>query len=338
MKHVNISFRSLAFALLMVMSSSAAFAAEAPQSTGSPQRVEEIIQEAIEKRMEGIQKEIMGKLATENWEEPSLVTADAVSDVDASKGTAEDTIDNNLSETENSEETLGDQTESDAADADADFSFSLADMVTPFLAILAFLFAIIALSKSNGGKKHSRRQNYEEDDESQRNSVDQQMQQFQTKINKLNREIVELQKALADQNTLIKRLQSYQAQSVQTQTQSSFTQTAHQGRAEQPKVKQILYATRVTGECFPDDSVGTADSSFVVAVLTVSGNKGTFRINPSPSAQQNLLSTFNYGVALISTTKLQVASPQKIETIKEGKVERDGNGWRVTQKADIRLV
>lgn len=334
MKQINKCFKCLACTVVLTLSSTAAFANDPQSNTITDAELERIIKESVDRRTQGILQEIKGRLASEIWDVQDLEVGEVPPTPDAA-GTLtpsdEDTLDTGRQETE---ETVDDSIASDAMIEDYGSSSLLADVAMPLLTIVAFILAIVALFRKNGTKKRSYRQ---DSDDRPEDTITPLIQKLQSRISAQKGEIDALNKVVEEQNRRILQLQQGQKQgSFEPQTSTDYTKSHNVTGKRTPK--ETLYASRVASDCFPADSIGTTDSSYAVAVLTVEGDRGTFRINTNPAAQQNLLSTFNYGVALISTTKSQAPSPQKIETLREGKIVREGNAWKITEKAEIRLV
>lgn len=99
-----------------------------------------------------------------------------------------------------------------------------------------------------------------------------------------------------------------------------------------------LYATQVLSDCFPSDGVLEGNSDYVIAILSVKGDNGTFVINDKPSAQSFLISNFAYGAGRVADVNQQGDNPTRIETIQPGSIRRQANGWKITTNAKVRII
>lgn len=241
-----------------------------------------------------------------------------------------DTLENSLAGTE---EGFFDSNVQDSAAENASAS-SLMNMATPVLTLLALILSLVAIFKTKSDKNRSRRHEQEDSVDSIMSLV----QSLQEKVNAQHREIAALNNALTYQEQTIKQLKQTLDHMQRPQTIVSPNSSSREKNVEVKSRKETLYASRVAGDRFPADSIASTDGNYVIAILTVEGDKGTFRINTNHAVQQNLLSTLNYGVGLISTVKSQAASPQRVDTVREGRVEREAGGWKITQKAEVRLI
>lgn len=98
------------------------------------------------------------------------------------------------------------------------------------------------------------------------------------------------------------------------------------------------YATTVLGDGFPEDSLTDANSNYVIAVLSIKGDAGSFVINDQSGAQSFLISNFAYGAGRVCDIQQQNSSPTRVQTNRPGTVQRQGNSWKVTTKAQVSLV
>lgn len=98
------------------------------------------------------------------------------------------------------------------------------------------------------------------------------------------------------------------------------------------------YATTVMGEGFPDDGLTNANGNYVIAVLSIKGDAGSFAINDLAAAQSFLISNFAYGAGRVCDIQQQNSSPTRVQTIRPGSIQRQGNSWKVTSKALVSLV
>lgn len=324
MKHNNKTFRCFFCASLMMLSTTAAFAVGQPQ----PEELNKIIQDAVSQHIPEIRADVIDKIEERQQEETEM--GEVALDNDTTTPT--DTFENASSAETNT--TTDNTQETTPGDVSAP---SMAELAAPILALLALILALVALFKSKNGKKRSRRLDKDEPEK----SVMPLVQGLQKKIDTQDKHIEALNSAIAEQAKTINQLNLAIDQLRRLQTQvdpnSGGRGTKIEVRPPRPP-KETLYASRVAGDCFPTDSIATTDGNYVIAILTVEGDKGTFRINTNPAVQQNLLSTLNYGVGLISTVKSQATSPQRVDTVREGKVEREAGGWKITQKAEVRLI
>jgi hypothetical protein len=98
------------------------------------------------------------------------------------------------------------------------------------------------------------------------------------------------------------------------------------------------YTSMVTSDGFPVDNLMDANGDYVIAILTLTGDTGTYVVNNLPSAQQFLISNFAYSVGRICEVKQQNEAATRVETINPGKISLQGNSWKIISKAEVRLV
>lgn len=109
------------------------------------------------------------------------------------------------------------------------------------------------------------------------------------------------------------------------------------GSVSHPSAMQ-RYTSMVTSDGFPVDNLMDANGDYVIAILTLTGDTGTYVVNNLPSAQQFLISNFAYSVGRICEVKQQNEAATRVETINPGKISRQGNSWKIISKAEVRLV
>ena len=99
-----------------------------------------------------------------------------------------------------------------------------------------------------------------------------------------------------------------------------------------------MYASQVWADCFPEEGLMEKNSDYVIAILSLKGDSGSFVINDRTQAQPFLINNFSYGAGRVSDVKEQGDSPTRIETIQPGSIYRQGNVWKITANAQVRLI
>lgn len=136
---------------------------------------------------------------------------------------------------------------------------------------------------------------------------------------------------------LDEKLESILAQDQISPPQHNHSQSQeNSNRSISPSVTR--YAAMVTSEGFPEGNLTDSNSDYTLAILTLTGSSGTFVINNLDSAQSFLISNFAYSVGRICEIKQQNESATRVETVRAGKISRDGNTWKIISKADVILV
>jgi len=205
--------------------------------------------------------------------------------------------------------------------------------ITLFLALAALVVAIYnyyTLQPKKSKKRSSRQQEQASTSESrQLQNLVSQNRVLSDSINRLGSRINEIEVRL---ERLAKQAQS--APSPHTNNGgggSSAQQQSNSGAVTR-------YATTVMGEGFSEDGLTDANSNYVIAVLSIKGDAGSFVINDLAAAQSFLISNFAYGAGRVCDIQQQNSSPTRVQTIRPGSIQRQGNSWKVTSKALISLV
>lgn len=166
-------------------------------------------------------------------------------------------------------------------------------------------------------------------DERQRlQNVIKQNQILSDNINKLNLRI----------DDLCKSMSLLQSQALTHQSQSIVHETNSKNNEIRKDSRILLFASTVTGDGFPDDSISKDNSAYVIAQLTVNGETGSFIINDFENAQSFLISNFAYGAGRVCDIQRQVSSPVRVNTVRPGEVRHQGNAWKIVSKALVELV
>ena len=173
-----------------------------------------------------------------------------------------------------------------------------------------------------------------------------QQEQASASGSKQLQELVTQNRAFTDSiNRLASRVNDMEARIERLSRQSQGTPTPHTGNGgggtpvqQQGNSGATRYATTVLGDGFPEDSLTDANSNYVIAVLTIKGDTGSFVINDQPGAQSFLISNFAYGAGRVCDIQQQNSSPTRVQTNRPGTVQRQGNSWKVTSKAQVSLV
>ena len=154
----------------------------------------------------------------------------------------------------------------------------------------------------------------------------QQNQNIRLSLNSINQRLDELED----------KIKSLSASKPTTQPQY---QTQYQDNGNRGASSSVTrYAAMVTSDGFPDGDLADSNTDYTLAILTLTGNTGTFVINNLHSAQSFLISNFAYSVGRICEVTQQSDAATRVETVRPGKISREGNTWKIISKAEVVLV
>lgn len=144
-------------------------------------------------------------------------------------------------------------------------------------------------------------------------------------------------------NSINQRLDELEDRIKSLSTPTPITQPQYQSQyqnngSSEASPSVIRYAAMVTSDGFPDGDLAGSNSNYTLAILTLTGNTGTFVINDLHSAQSFLISNFAYSVGRICEVKQHNDAATRVETIRPGRISREGNTWRIVSKAEVVLV
>lgn len=218
------------------------------------------------------------------------------------------------------------------------------------LGFIAVLLAIVSLSVAGYNymtlqpKKSNKKGRYSRQQQEQANTE----RDILNKMNIVNRDlqsrITQLSNRIDDLETQLNRLLMGQSLNVKNQSRSETPfRTSSRNEIDQNQTNSNtggtkLYATQVLSDCFPSEGLLEDNSDYVIAILSVKGDKGTFVINDKPSAQSFLISNFAYGAGRVADVNQQGDNPTRIETIQPGSIRRQANGWKITTNAKVRII
>ncbi len=160
-------------------------------------------------------------------------------------------------------------------------------------------------------------------------TIAEQNRELSAHIEGLNKRVDDL-KAIV--NTLSNKVSLSSSTMQQSITSSAVSRT-------QPEIGvQTRYATVVTSDGFSVDNLTDTNGDYVIAILSIKGDTGTFVVNNLNSAQTFLISNFAYGAGRICDIAHQSGSPSNIRTVRPGTIRLQGKAWQVTAKAQVELV
>lgn len=222
---------------------------------------------------------------------------------------------------------------------DSDSDGSIIEWIALFVALVglgaaSYNYSTLRPKKSRTRSARQERQQAQADikESNQLKAIIKQNNTFSATINQLNGRITELENRMAGMSAQFSASVPNNQNNARNYRPETTVQASDTGSS------LTLYATVVMSDGFPEADLTDTNSNYVIAVLTVKGDTGTFVINELATAQSSLISNFSYGAGRICDILQQVDSPTKVQTVNPGTIHRQGNSWRVTSNALVKLV
>lgn len=212
-------------------------------------------------------------------------------------------------------------------------------LIAIFLAIIALCIAgynyiTLQPKKSKRNSRISSHQDSTNSDRDIQSKIIRLTNDYQGRISQLTNRVEDLETQL---NRVLVELQNSAKTSVHSD--DSLNSSAQNGcRKNHGSGEVKLYASQVASGLFPEEGLAEVNSDYTIAILTIKGDNGTYIINDQVSAQTFLITNFAYSAGRVSDVKQQGNSPTRIETIQPGRISRQGNAWKITANAQVRLV
>ena len=196
------------------------------------------------------------------------------------------------------------------------------------IAILALIVAIGALMKAR--KAASKVQKLLKQTSKAQKETDNPLSDIRRKVSELSQKNGYLEKRI---DKLTRELEDLQkAQTVQSQSRTQGMQNPV------PATMDKKYAWNVTDNAFGPSDCTAQLNSHTMAILTCSSDRrGTFVINSAPEAQAELFYNADKGFKLIADIVKQKPNPTHIVTLKPGTLVLQNGCWIITSKAQVAL-
>lgn len=210
------------------------------------------------------------------------------------------------------------------------------ELDVPFvIAIVALAISLYALFKLSSNRKKTsgiKENNVTNNHNRRSETIEEKIINYRNENVNLQNQINSLINQLSALENLVNRLE-------QSQMTRQHVSVQRNNLGESPtNSSQKKYATAVTGNGFAAAVLTDNNSDFVIAVLTITGNQGTYVINDLPSSQTYLIQNFSYTAGMICNTNSKVSTPRQIQTVTPGRIQKDGEGWKIIEKALVNLL
>lgn len=117
----------------------------------------------------------------------------------------------------------------------------------------------------------------------------------------------------------------------------SYVENQSQRTTQQVQRSETLYASSVRNGEFLEMGISKHRTEEAVFILVVSGNEGLFTVNDDPQIQQRLLASIKYSVGNAAEVVTKASPAKIIVTVTPGKIRRDGNSWKIINRAIVEL-
>ena len=178
--------------------------------------------------------------------------------------------------------------------------------------------AVQAQNKVRGGAGVSREEY---------NSLNLHINALRNDLQNLSQRVEAINYALSNQ-----QMRQYQQQT-QQQPQSDFSRNNVPPR----KSTFTLYASLVRDGEFIASGIKEQRTEEAAFIITVSDNEGTYVVNDDPQIQARLLASVKYSLGNAADVETKSSPARQIVTVKPGKVRRNGDGWRIVNRAYVEL-
>ncbi len=197
---------------------------------------------------------------------------------------------------------------------------------TGWISWLALLMSIAAIAYTFINKR-----NASEDNKKDRRNV---ASVSRNEFNNLEMRLNAIQRDLQNLSNHVASLKVNAAQQPQQMRQAPSTRPQVH---EKPQTTTTLYASMVKDGQFLSMGISSQRTPEAVFIITVNGNDGTYVINDDPQVQARLLATVKYSIGSAAEVETKASPARRIVTTKAGKVTRNGESWKIVDKAYVEL-
>lgn len=196
-----------------------------------------------------------------------------------------------------------------------------------WIALLAFLLSIIAIciarqkKTEKKARQPARVQRPISPTKSVPNHLDGMVRQIQSEMNSLSMRLENLEKQFNDIRMGI----------------NADNHVAPANISVPPPANGRKYASLPKNGLIDSSGLKEKSSREFFIEMEIKGNSATFTFCSDSDVQQYLLANFNFTIKSLCTVKSRADVPSRIVVMERGKMQKEGNGWRITKQPVISL-